>query len=74
MTERIILYGLMICLTNALNEGTLIIIRIMALSQTGLALQAIFGCGTTLSLREEVSSVDTEKLSTAFRQYLHLHD
>lgn len=66
--------GLMICLTNAFNEGTLIIIQIMALSQSGLALRAIFGCRMTLSLQEEVSCVDTEKLSTAFRQHLHLHD
>jgi len=64
----------MICLTNAFNEGTLIIIQIMALYQTGLALQAVFGCRATLSLRDEVSCIDTEKLVIAFRQHLHLHD
>lgn len=40
----------MICLSNAFNEGTLIITGAMALSQTGSALRAIAGRAMTLSL------------------------
>lgn len=72
--ECIIWYGLMICLTNAFNEGTLIIIWIMALSQTSLAPQAIFGCRMTLPLLEVLSCFHADKLSIAFGQSLHLHD
>lgn len=40
----------MICLSNAFNEGTLIITETMALSQAASALQAIAGRVMTLSL------------------------
>lgn len=40
----------MICLSNAFNEGTLIISGTMALSQAGSALRAIAGRAMTLSL------------------------
>lgn len=56
-----------ICLTNVFNEGTLMIIQIMALSQTGFScLQAIFGCRTTLSLQEEFLALTPKNFPLLF--------
>lgn len=56
----------MICLSNAFNEGTLIITGTMELCQAGSALQATAGRAMTLSLWKEAFCIATEKTFHCF--------